>query len=109
MWKLALERLCYVVRAKLERLKGPAKTEENRQIFKANTNFSQSFGNSGSKDTRVIDVLETTDLPEDDHRGIKDFSPKKGDEINSPVGDDEINLPSAGSVGRKQEELETSY
>lgn len=54
-------------------------------------------------------MLETTDLPEDDHRGIKDFSPKKGDEINSPVGDDEINLPSAGSVGRKQEELETSY
>lgn len=77
MWKLALERLCYVVRAKLERLKGPAKTEENRQIFKPNMNFSQSFGNSGSKDTRVIDVLETTDLPENGPIGIKAFSPQK--------------------------------
>lgn len=77
MWKLALERLCYVVRAKLERLKGPAKTEENRQIFKPNTIFFQSFAKSGSKDTRVIDVLETTDLPENGHRGSKDFSPPK--------------------------------
>lgn len=77
MWKLALERLCYVVRAKLERLKGPAKTEENRQIFKPNMNFSQSFGNSGSKDTRVIDVLETIDLPENGPIGIKAFSPQK--------------------------------
>lgn len=45
----------------------------NTQIFKPNKNFSQSFGNSGIKDTRVIDVLETTDLPENGHRETKDF------------------------------------
>lgn len=40
---------------------------------------------------------------------LKISPPQKGDEINSPAEDDEINLPSSDSMGRKQEELETSY
>lgn len=43
MWKLALETLYHVIREKLEGFKGPAKTEENRQICKPNTYFYQSF------------------------------------------------------------------
>lgn len=58
-------------------LKVLPKLRRTDRFFKPNMNFSQSFGNSGSKDTRVIDVLETIDLPENGPIGIKAFSPQK--------------------------------
>lgn len=39
----------------------------------------------GSKDKRIIDVLETLDGPENGHVGIRAFPPKKGVGINSPI------------------------
>ena len=42
-------------------------------------------GPCSRKDTKVIDVLETTEVPENSHAGIKDFSPQKAGRINSPT------------------------
>jgi len=37
----------------------------------------------GSKDMRLVDVLEITEAPENSHIGIRPSPPKKGSKINS--------------------------
>jgi len=53
----------------------------------------------GSKDARVIEVLEITEAPENGHRGIRTFPTKKRWELNCIYAN-------AQSMHIKQEELE---
>ena len=58
----------------------------------------------GSKDARVIDVLETTEAPDNSHAGIKASPPKKV--VGSIACLKCTYTTSAHSMGNKQEELE---
>ena len=56
-----------------------------------------------SKDTRVIDVLETTDVPEMGHRGIRVSLPKK---VAGSIAQLKCIYINAHGMANKQEELE---
>ncbi|KAK4818516.1 hypothetical protein QYF61_014329 [Mycteria americana] len=57
----------------------------------------------GSKDARVIDVLETMEVPENGHIGIRASPPEK---VAGSVAQLECIYTNACSMGNKQEELE---
>ena len=57
----------------------------------------------GSKDARVIDVLETTEAPENSHIGIRASPPKK---VAGSIAQLKCIYTNAHSMGNKQEELE---
>lgn len=56
----------------------------------------------GSKDTRVIDVLETTEAPENGHAGIRASPSEKGAGLLTQL---KCICTNAHSTGNKQEEL----
>ncbi|KAK4810854.1 hypothetical protein QYF61_008826 [Mycteria americana] len=57
----------------------------------------------GSKDTRVVDVLETTEVPENSYIGIRASPPKK---VAGSIAQLKGIYTNARSMGNKQEELE---
>ena len=57
----------------------------------------------GSKNARVIDVLETTEAPESDHIGIRASPTKK---VAGSIAQLKCIYTNACSMGNKQEELE---
>ncbi|GAB0182992.1 mitochondrial enolase superfamily member 1 [Grus japonensis] len=57
----------------------------------------------GSKDARVIDVLETMEVPENGHIGIRASLPKK---VAGSVAQLKCTYTNVHSMGNKQEELE---
>ena len=57
----------------------------------------------GSKDARVIDVLETMEAPDNGHIGIRACPPKK---VAGPIAQLKCIYTNARSMGNKQEELE---
>ena len=54
-------------------------------------------------DTRVIDALETTEVPENGHIQIRDFPPKK---VAGSTAQLKCIYASAHSMGNEQQELE---
>ncbi|GAB0183074.1 hypothetical protein GRJ2_000772700 [Grus japonensis] len=58
---------------------------------------------SGNKDARVIDVLETTEAPENGHVGIRSSRSKK---VERSIAQLKCIYTNARSMGNKQEELE---
>lgn len=56
-----------------------------------------------SKDARIIDVLETTEVPENGHVGIRASPPKK---VAGSVAQLKCIYTNACSMGNEQEELE---
>jgi len=59
----------------------------------------------GNKDSRVIDVLDTTEAPENGHTGVRTSSLKK---IVGSIAQLKCNYTNAYSVVNKQEELEAT-
>ncbi|KAK4820971.1 hypothetical protein QYF61_009437 [Mycteria americana] len=59
----------------------------------------------GSKDKRLMDVLETTEVPENGHIGIRAFPPKK---VAGSIAQLKYIYTNARSMGKNQEELEAT-
>jgi len=75
-----------------------------REVLRSAVSVEEGDGEPcNSKDTRFIDVLETTEVPENAHIGIRTSPPKK---VVGSIPQMKCIYINAHSTGSKQEELE---
>ena len=82
------------------------KSQANQSSNECSLAISRGVGDGdphGSKDTRVVDALETTGVPENSHMGIRTSPLKK---VAGSIAQLQCICTDARSMGNKQEELE---